>query len=253
MAGKRKATTPQQGSVWPSIFLATAIALPGLSPSGAGAPFPAQLRAAPPSDARKLAREHNQRGIAWARQGHHREAMKEFRLAVRLRPGYAEARYNLGIELDHLDELDEAIEAFRRAAQLRPDSAPIRLALALALMKNCQRVDAIPELRQAIELDPNLVDAHFNLGLVLGQQGDLEGAVAEFRDTARRRPDFGPARLRLAIALRRQGKQQEALVDFGPRHASCRATRKPTIAWGLPCAPRARPRRPQRNSRPRWL
>ena len=44
----------------------------------------------------------------------------EFRLAVRLRPDYAEAQYNLGIELEQLDEFEAAIEAFRPALSLRP-------------------------------------------------------------------------------------------------------------------------------------
>jgi len=71
-------------------------------------------------DARDQARQHNQRGIALAPQGNHREARMEFRLAVRLRPDYAEAQYNLGIELEQLDEFEAAIEAFRPALSLRP-------------------------------------------------------------------------------------------------------------------------------------
>ena len=51
-------------------------------------------------------------------------AAREFRAAVKLRPGDVEARFNLGIALGRLGNADEAI-AILRAAVARETEAPI--------------------------------------------------------------------------------------------------------------------------------
>ena len=101
------------------------------------------------------ARDHNQKGIAFARSGNHVAAVKEFREAVALRPDYGEAHFNLGVSLTQLGEASAAVDAFRSAARLRPDAAVIRLALASALFQRGEIEDAIAEFRQSIRLDPS--------------------------------------------------------------------------------------------------
>ncbi|PYU86650.1 MAG: hypothetical protein DMG08_29455, partial [Acidobacteria bacterium] len=120
------------------------------------------------------ARKHNQSGIDLARQRNHRAAAIEFQEAVRLRPDYAEAHYNLGVALEALGELGQAIDAFRSALKLRPASAPMHRALGLALLKGYHLEDAVAELRRSLELDPGSAEAHYNLGLAFGQQGRVE-------------------------------------------------------------------------------
>src|ERR1700690_523209 len=92
------------------------------------------LKAQTPGDAAAQAdsgaRDHNERGIALARQGDQAGAAEEFRAAVKLRPDYAEAYYNLGKSLEQIGQTEPAVTAFRSAARLRPNSAVMHLGLA---------------------------------------------------------------------------------------------------------------------------
>ena len=88
-------------------------------------------------------------------QGKLEEAIAAYRTAIRLKPDYAEAHYNLGIALHDQGKLEEAIAEYRTAIRLKPDYA----------------------------------NAHYNLGLALHDQGKLEEAIAEYRAAIRLKPD----------------------------------------------------------------
>ena len=56
-------------------------------------------------------------------RGSSTEAIAEYREAIRLKPDYAEAHFNLGIALSDQGKLDEAIAEYREAIRLKPDYA----------------------------------------------------------------------------------------------------------------------------------
>ena len=51
------------------------------------------------------------------------EAVACYRRALKLKPDYAEAHYNLGNALQDQGKLDEAVDCYRRAVELKPDYA----------------------------------------------------------------------------------------------------------------------------------
>lgn len=57
----------------------------------------------------------------------------EFREAIRLKPDYANAHYNLGFALSDKGELDGAIAEFREALRLNPDYEAAHYQLGAAL------------------------------------------------------------------------------------------------------------------------
>ncbi len=59
--------------------------------------------------------------------------MKEFRRAIEIDPGFFEGHYNLGLVLFRLGAFDEAAEEFRRALRIRPGAADARRKLRQAL------------------------------------------------------------------------------------------------------------------------
>ena len=66
-------------------------------------------------------------------QGKLDEAVAEYRAAIRLKPDYAEAHYNLGIALTDQGKLDEAVAEYRAAIRLQPDYAEAHYNLGIAL------------------------------------------------------------------------------------------------------------------------
>jgi tetratricopeptide (TPR) repeat protein len=57
------------------------------------------------------------------------EAVAQYEHAVRIKPDYVEAHFNLGLALEKLGRTSEAIEHYQQALKLRPDFTPARKAL----------------------------------------------------------------------------------------------------------------------------
>ena len=60
-------------------------------------------------------------GFALQAQGKLDDAIGAYREAIRLKPDYAEAFYNLGSVLNELGRFDEADQALDEARRLKPD------------------------------------------------------------------------------------------------------------------------------------
>jgi tetratricopeptide (TPR) repeat protein len=58
---------------------------------------------------------------ALLRGGRFEEAIEHYDQALKIRPTYAEAHYNLGIALEQVGRVQAAIEHYEQAVQLRPD------------------------------------------------------------------------------------------------------------------------------------
>ena len=64
--------------------------------------------------------ELNNSGVTLAAAGKDEEAIEVFKLAIRLRPDFANAHYNLGSEYQRLGNFAAAIEEFNQALSLQP-------------------------------------------------------------------------------------------------------------------------------------
>ena len=89
-----------------------------------------------------------------AAHGRRAEALLSLREAIRLRPGFWEARYLLGVELALQENIEEAKEQFSEVVRLRPEYAPAHLNLGVALAKEGHRADALAQFRETLRLDP---------------------------------------------------------------------------------------------------
>jgi tetratricopeptide (TPR) repeat protein len=138
------------------------------------------------------------------------EAEAVFRKAIALRPGYADAHYNLGVALLGQKMDAEAEAAYRRAIALRPDYAQAFNNLGLALRGQRKLKEAEAAFRRAIALKPENALAHNNLGTALFDQGKLKEAEAACRKAIALQPDLAAAHVNLGIALGAQKKYAEA-------------------------------------------
>jgi predicted O-linked N-acetylglucosamine transferase (SPINDLY family) len=97
--------------------------------------------------------------------------------------------------------LDEAIAAHRMAIGLKPEFAEAQNDLGVALKDKGQLDEAIGAYRHAIALKPNFAEAHSNLGNALKDLGRLDEAVAAYRQAISLRPGFSIARSGLLYLL----------------------------------------------------
>ena len=104
--------------------------------------------------------------------------MPEFAEALRLQPGYPEARTNLAIAHNGLrrrgadqGKAAEAIDHYREALRLKPDLADAHANPARALAGKGVTAEAIREMLEAMRLQPGEADLHYDAAVLLVQGG----------------------------------------------------------------------------------
>jgi Flp pilus assembly protein TadD len=176
---------------------------------------------------------HSNLGTALADRGRLDDAIAQFQAALAVDPGYAEARYNLGIvqarktggpvvpatapsaaeilvdqgtRLEQAGDRAGAIADYEKAAQTDPRDARAFSRLGVALSKQGQVDAAIDDLQKARDLMPENAGAHNDLGIALAQKGRFDDAIAEFQEAVRLMPGYAAAQANLAKtqALARQ-------------------------------------------------
>ncbi len=121
---------------------------------------------------------HDNYGLYLFEQGRYEEATQHFKEALRICPGYPEARGNLCTTLLEQKKLDEAITCLTEALQERNDW-------------------------------PDMHKMYNNLGSAYAQKGNLTLAEVNYRKALALKPDYEPARNNLALVLAKQGKMPE--------------------------------------------
>ena len=123
---------------------------------------------------------HFQVGNVYARIGDHAEAEREYRTALSLSPGFAEARYHLGALFLLQGRVPEAISELRAAAAGLPRSFRARRSLAEALERAGATGEAVAVRREAVELSGGHPEDRLALATALAADGRTGEAIALF-------------------------------------------------------------------------
>ncbi len=106
------------------------------------------------------------------------EAEREFKRAIKLNPGYANAHDGYGFLLKATARSEEAIRASRQAKKLDPLSLFTNVSLGWAYYFARDYERAIEQGRKALELEPNFDFAYWIVGLALAQQGRMDESIS---------------------------------------------------------------------------
>lgn len=109
--------------------------------------------------------------------------------ALRIKPDYAVAHYDLGLLLHHMHNYDGAIVEYRKCIALDPTFADAHNNLGTTYNTKGDTVSAIREFREAKRLNPNDPAIRENLGAALMQR-EPGAAVVELRELEKLFPDF---------------------------------------------------------------
>ncbi len=175
---------------------------------------------------------HYNLGIVYNRLGNTAAAMDSYKEALRLRPGYAQARYNLALlEMDnenyrsaasHFEKTaalgfkkvklyknlgvcysrlgfpEKAVTAYEHAITL--DSSDASLWFNLAVVNNHlkDKKQAIYSYQHAVTLDSSYYEAHFNLAMVFADMDQADSAIAHYRYALTVHPSYSKAAYNLA-------------------------------------------------------
>jgi tetratricopeptide (TPR) repeat protein/mono/diheme cytochrome c family protein len=140
-------------------------------------------------------------------------------------PANFEAHYNLAAMLQAANKLEDAMREYDLALHLRPGDAAANNAMGAALLASGQPGKAVAYLSQALKTRPDYFPAHYNLGNVLASQDEFAGAAEQFRLALQLQPDDADAEANLGSALAEMGRFSEAKTHFeralqlNPNHA----------------------------------
>jgi tetratricopeptide (TPR) repeat protein len=142
------------------------------------------------------------------------EGIRQFQMALEIRPDYVEARNNLGVALGLNGDLDSAIFEYRKVLETHPDSVEALDNLGSALFEKGDPEEAIVQYRALLAIRPDHAQAHYNLAIALTRQGNLEEAISQYRIVLELDPAAAEARYNLAATLFQKGDLDEAIAQY---------------------------------------
>ncbi len=137
-------------------------------------------------------------------------ADKEFRHALALNPGDAEAHRYYSFFLAAMGRGDEAVAESQKALDLDPLSISTQVNAGFALYFTHQYDKAIEQCRRALDLDPNSAGAYDCLGSSYLASGEYEQAIAAFQKAVSLSNNDAPRLVGLARAYAMADRRAEA-------------------------------------------
>jgi tetratricopeptide (TPR) repeat protein len=141
------------------------------------------------------------------------DAEKEYREALRLRPGLPEAHLALGEVYAGAFQWDKAEEQFKLQVKLQPGNAEASYRLGEALLEQGKAHEARAELLRADRLMPEMPETLYSLGKAASLEGDpaaAEKAWTKLLTIEQQSSLAAQAHFGLAGLYRKQGKTAEA-------------------------------------------
>jgi tetratricopeptide (TPR) repeat protein len=122
--------------------------------------------------------------------------------------------YNQGVVLEKQGQVYAAVKSYRQALELSPGYSSALLNLGKLLADTGQFVEAVAHYQEALRIRPDYADAHNNLGAALASLGRIDEAVSHYQEALRIRPDYAGAHLNLGVALAGRGQVDEAVAHY---------------------------------------
>ena len=157
---------------------------------------------------------HNNLANLLKARGQLDEAVRHYRRALLLEPGFARVYVNLGEALKARGEPEGAEKIYRRALAVDPTYAKAHIDLGNVLLGRKDVKGAVSHYRRALELAPDAVEAHINLGTALAGRGDVEGAILHYRRALQLQPDFAEAHNNLGKMLLAKRDVEGAIMHY---------------------------------------
>jgi len=170
----------------------------------------------------------NLAGMALCTMGKHRDGIDYFQKALKIDPGFVDARRNLAQTLILLGKSDLACTVLERLVRDVPEDADGWYLLAQAQMKRGGTDAAETAVTRSIELNARQARA-FNLrALIRDRAGRMAEALDDYQTALRLNPDDVDTLTNISLPLARQGRTAEAMdsvrraVALAPGHVGAR-------------------------------
>ncbi len=157
---------------------------------------------------------YNNMGVALEKKGKVDEAIKLYKKAILLKHDYAMAYNNLGNAFKYQDKLHEAIEAYEKAIFLKPDYSEAYNNLGNLFKDQGKLDEALDACHKSISFKPDYALAYNNIGSILSDQNKPEESVNAFKKAISLKPEYADPYNNLGNVIKYQGKLNEAITFY---------------------------------------
>jgi tetratricopeptide (TPR) repeat protein len=141
-------------------------------------------------------------------------AIESYKHALRIKPDYAGAYNNMGNALSSKGDLAEAIESYKQAIRIKPDFAGAYNNMANAMKNKGDLVEAIESCKQALKIKPDYADAYYNMANAMKDKGDLAEAIDSYKQALKIKPNYASAYYNMGNALNEKGSPEAAIDSY---------------------------------------
>jgi len=138
------------------------------------------------------------------------EAIRAYRHAIEVRPGFSQASLALGLVFESRMLNEKAIEVYLAQMEEKPDAQVAGRLVTLYLKAN-KIDDALKVLQTLTALDPDDLNARLRMGLITMQKGDWAGARAILEELLAKVPDSDKVNYYLGAIYEQEGKLDKTL------------------------------------------
>lgn len=156
-------------------------------------------------------------GKAYMKMGMYREAVSQFRSAIKTFPFQSLLRLSYADALEKIGRKDEALNEYRGLLSFQLDPkirANVRLAIGSILIEMGDRKGAEETYEEALRLDDKQADVLNNLAWLYAQDGKLKEAMTYAEKALKMEPVNPEYMDTLGIIFMKEGKRQEAINLF---------------------------------------
>jgi protein O-GlcNAc transferase len=141
-------------------------------------------------------------------------AIDNYKQAIKIKPDYADAYYNMGVVQKDKGDLAAAIHSYKQAIKINPSFANAYHDMGNALNANNEQDAAINSYKQAIRINPNLFKAYNNIGHILSAKGDQGAAIDSYKKALKIRPNYVYAYNNMGVSLADKGEIEASIECY---------------------------------------
>jgi tetratricopeptide (TPR) repeat protein len=142
------------------------------------------------------------------------QAIAELQTAVRQRPGYLPAHYELARAYWIKRDFASAEGELKRVIELKPKDEGAYFYLGMTYLEEKRPQPARETFTQLLRVNPNSANAHFGLGAVSSAEQKYPEALEEYKLTAKLDPDYDGVYLEMGLVQARLELYDDAIASF---------------------------------------
>ena len=142
------------------------------------------------------------------------EAIKSYKKALVIKPGYAEAYFNMGIALRNKGDIEAAIDSYKKALEIKPDYFEVYFNMGNIFKEKGDIEAAIDSYKKALEIKPDYFEVYFNMGNIFKEKGDIEAAIDSYKMVLKIKPDHIKTYFNMGNILKDMGDFEAAIDSY---------------------------------------